>query len=369
MKICLIADAANSHTQKWAAFFAPENEVSIISFRPAKIPNVKVYDIIPSIPVDIKPSFSTMATIKKFGYLFCVKQVKKFLKQIQPDIVNAHYASSYGMLGALSGFHPLIISVWGSDIFDFPRQSWIREQIIKHNLKKANYIVALSHTLSQETKLYTNKKITLVPFGVDINRFKPEDKNTKNGITIGIVKALEEKYGVTYLVKAFIKVTKLHQNTKLLVVGQGSQETQMKKMCRDAGITKKVTFIGYVQNDRVPKLLNQMDIFVMPSILHSETLGVAALEASACGIPIVASRIGGVHEAVLDDSTGFLVEPKNVDQLVQKLDILIKDDALRQEMGKRGRKHVVENYNWEKNAAKMLHLYKEILEKFPNKDN
>ncbi len=368
MKICLIADAANIHTHKWATFFAPRHNVSIISFRSATIPNVKVYEIVPSIPVDIKPSFSTVATIKKTGYLFCINQVKKYLQQIQPDVVNAHYASSYGWLGALAGFHPLVISVWGSDIFDFPRQSWIRKKIIQHNLRKADYIVALSQTLARETKLYTNKRIDLVPFGVDIDKFKPKPQKNDKEIIIGIVKALEEKYGVTYLLRAFIDIYKRFKNTRLLIVGRGSQETKMKKMCQEAGITDKVTFSGYVQNDHVPKMLNQMDIFVMPSTLHSETLGVAALEASACGIPVVASRIGGVHEAVIDGSTGFLVEPKDVNQLVQKLAVLIKDDKIRGQMGKKGRKHVVENYDWKKNAAKMLQMYKEIWNEFKIKD-
>ena len=107
----------------------------------------------------------------------------------------------------------------------------------------------------------------------------------------------------------------------------------------------------------VPTFLNQMDIFVMPSTSNSETFGVAALEASACALPVIASRIGGIPEVIQDNITGYLVEHDKVLLLADTLRMLIEDAAKRLRMGQAGRQFVIDQYLWQNNVATLLSNY------------
>ena len=119
------------------------------------------------------------------------------------DILHAHYASSYGLLGALANFHPFILSIWGADIFSFPKKSFLHRYIFNFNLRVADKILSTSQIMAKEIKKYTNKEIIVTPFGIDINTFKPGNKVDKIkgefDFIIGTIKGLEEIYGIEYL--------------------------------------------------------------------------------------------------------------------------------------------------------------------------
>ena len=109
-------------------------------------------------------------------------------------------------IGALSGFHPYIISVWGSDIFSFPHYSKLHLFLLKFNLSKADIILSTSKVLKKETEKFTGKSILITPFGIDTEKFLPKDVNSlfnKEDIVIGTIKTLEKNYGIEYLIKAF----------------------------------------------------------------------------------------------------------------------------------------------------------------------
>ena len=128
MKICYLADANNIHTKKMCEYFANKGyDVSVISLNDGEIPNVKVY----SMKVETLYSGSAFS---KIHYLGKLKKIKKIVKEINPDILHAHYASSYGLIAALINFKPTILSVWGSDVYDFPKESFINKEVLKYNM-------------------------------------------------------------------------------------------------------------------------------------------------------------------------------------------------------------------------------------------
>jgi glycosyltransferase involved in cell wall biosynthesis len=196
-----------------------------------------------------------------------------------------------------------------------------------------------------------------IPFGVDLELFKPLKTNALEDVTIGIVKKLEKKYGIDYLIRAFAQLPADGWKIKLLIVGDGSEESSLRQLCQSLHIERRVHFAGFVAHNKVPDYLNKIDIFVVPSIQPSETFGVAAVEAAACGIPVIASNIGGLPEVVVDGQTGFLVPPKKPEAIADKIMLLIKNIELRDKMGASARKFVEQNYLWEKNAAEMEKLY------------
>ena len=356
MKVIILGENNSPHIQKWISAIAMCKgvELHVISFDGG----VKFEGV----------NYHLLRKISgtRIDYLLNVFKVKSYIKNIKPDLIHAHYATSYGFLAAFSGFHPLIITGWGADIFDSPKNP-LMKRLLVNSFKKADAISVLSEITRVEIKKLTNKFVHLIPFGVDINKFYPQQLKSENLITIGTIRTRSEKYGVEYLIRAFAIVCKKHQNIQLEIVGDGELRSFLENLTVELGVENKVVFHGYInQNSSFEQyitILQNFDVFAILSILDSETFGVAAVEASACGIPIVATSVGGLPEVIDSEKTGIIVPPKNVQATAIALDRLISDKNLRIEMGKNGRRKVEKNYNWSVNIEQMINLYSQTIEK------
>ena len=279
--------------------------------------------------------------------------------------MHAHYATGYGLLGSLSGFSPFILSVWGGDVYSFPKKSFIHKFIIKYNLKKANKILSTSRVMANETKQYTKKNIIVTPFGINRKVFYPKKvENTlfkKEDIVIGTIKTLESKYGIEYLIKAFKILVDKHPDLplKLLIVGGGALEDYLKLVVHELNIVDKVVFTGKVNYKEVPAFHNMISIFASLSIFDSESFGVAILEASATGVPAVVTNVGGLPEVVENGKTGFVVPKENSQKAAEAIEKLVLNKDLREEMGRNGINRVKELYDWTNCVDQMISIYKQ----------
>ncbi|MDN5130869.1 glycosyltransferase [Aliarcobacter butzleri] len=364
MKIFLLSDPNSPHTIKWAKSLA-QNNIDIIIFGLGNF-IVKDYDDISNITVKTLNEKVTKeeGSFSKLRYLKAITIIKKIIKEFRPDILHAHYASSYGTLGALSDFNPFILSVWGSDVFSFPLKSPIHKMILKYNLKKADKILSTSHVMAKETNLYTNKNVEVTPFGVDIQQFHPMEVESlfdKDDIVIGTVKSLEDKYGIEYLIRAFKIVSDKYSNLplKLLIVGGGNLEYNLKNLVKELNIEKKSIFTGKVMFDDTPKYHNMLSIFI--AVSNSESFGVSVIEASSCAKPVIVSNIGGLPEVVENNITGFIVPPRDPSKTAEAIEKFVLDKNLQQQMGQNGREMVKRLYTWNDNVNRMIEIYKELL--------
>ncbi|WP_027409265.1 glycosyltransferase [Anoxybacteroides tepidamans] len=353
MKIALLAPSKSIHTHKWARFYQQQGiDVKVITFQDHYSP-------------EYAKEVETVKLPKwfpgKFSYISSVFALKSFLSSFQPDILHAHYVSSYGFVGALANYHPFYVSVWGRDIYQFPQQNRVNRSIVEFTLRKADVICSTSHVMAEETKKYTDKPVEVTPFGVDLTIFKPLEKREKETITIGTVKALSDKYGIADLIKAFAMIHQDYPQTNLMIVGDGPQRQEYEQLAETLGIRHVTTFTGRVPNTEVPTYINEIDIFAVPSTEDSESFGVAAVEAMACGVPVVVSNVGGLPEVVKKDVTGLIVPKENPNALAQAFRQLLSDESLRKQMGQNGISHVKEQYNWIDNANGMLKLYEQTL--------
>lgn len=363
MKICLLSRADSIHTKKWAVFLRKKGvKVYLLSLHKFAQKNFQATQLsYPQLPF-------------KLGYFFVVPKIRKILNEIKPDILQAHYASSYGLLAALSNFHPFIVSVWGSDIFDFPRKSPLHRWVIKFVLKRADIITSTSKFMGKEVqKLAPGKKVEIIPFGVDTNLFWPENvirrrsfkpatlRKKDSAFTIGTARPLKKIYGLEYLIKAFSLFQKKIPNSALEIAGEGAQSNELRSLASSLMTESKVRFLGFIDQTKLASLIRNWDMVVIPSL--RESFCVFALEASASGTPIIASRIEGLSETIIETKTGLFFEPKNVDELLNKMLLLYNDKTLRETLGKAGRNFVVRNYDWEAVAPKILEVYKRVLEK------
>jgi L-malate glycosyltransferase len=365
MRVLLLSDINSIHTRRWATTLREKGlEIGVFSFT-RLVDKGDAYKGIEVFSHGIPDKFlEGLNFAGKLKYFSSLSYLRKCIKTFNPDIIHAHYASNYGTLGALTGFHPFILSVWGSDIYQFPKGSKIKEWLIRRNLEKADRILSTSHAMAEETGKYTDKKIDVTPFGIDLSKFRPNlvKRDFREGsIVIGTTKALEKIYGIEFLVEVFEKLRKLHPgiSLNLLICSSGSQEAMLKEKVHNLGIEKDVIFIGNVTHEQIPDWLNKMDIYAAPSV--SESFGVAVIEASACEIPVVVSDVGGLKEVVLDGVTGFRVPQGDMDKAVEAFTRLIIDAGLGKEMGRKGREWVGSNYEWNENVGRMIRIYVEVL--------
>jgi glycosyltransferase involved in cell wall biosynthesis len=364
MRILLLSDTYSEHTEKWALGLASNGiEVGLFSFNKA---SYAWYQNTPNITVLYEPisEITSDKISSKLLYLKYVSLLKKSIAKFMPDVVHAHYATSYGLIGALSGFHPFVISAWGTDVMKFPQKNFVFKSILKYNLNKADAICATSHTIKDYLKPVTSKNIHVIPFGVNIEEFsKKEVKSlfSDESFVIGCIKALEDLYNIDVLIKAFavLKSKFPSKSLKLLIIGVGSQEAELKKMVSDLKLTEDVTFTGRIAFSEVSHYFNMLD--VLANISDYESFGVSVIEAMACEKPVIATNTGGLKEIIENSTFGSLVEIDNVEQTAYEMERYLLDENLKQKVGKAARAKVVEKYNWTNNIHQMIDLYRTIL--------
>ena len=143
------------------------------------------------------------------------------------------------------------------------------------------------------------------------------------------------------------------------ITGGGSDSDELKDLVKHLGLSKNVIFHGEVDHSNVPKMLNRLDVYCAFS--RFESFGVAVLEACACEKPVIVSDASGLKEVTLDEITGFVVPKNDVEASADAMMKLVDDGLLSTKMGQSGRKHILENYTWEKSLDLMINAYKEIL--------
>lgn len=300
----------------------------------------------------------------KKGYYLNIPYLRKKLKSGNYDLVNCHYASGFGTLARLAGVHPLALAVFGTDVYDYPYKSVINMKRIIKNLDNADVITSTSKVMADKVREYyhADKEIYITPFGVDLNQFHPSEVEKDDVFEFGIVKEIEHKYGIDILLKAYQGFrNEVHDpKSRLVIYGRGSALEEYKVMAKELGIDNYVQFKGFVQNELVPQALSHMNVACFPSI--SESFGVAAVEAMACGTPVIASDAPGFTEVIEDGVTGMLVPKRDIDALKNAMIKMYRlTSQQRKQLGQAGRDRVVQLYNFDDNMQTYVNAIQHAL--------
>lgn len=363
MKICFLAPANNYHTKKWCKWFSEHgHEVHVVSFINDSIDGATVHFIDTGASADASDS-------QKIKYLLRAKAVKRIVTQINPDVVNAHYATSYGTVAALSGLKDYVLSVWGSDVYDFPQKSILHRLMLQYSLHKAGHLFSTSKAMAEEASKYTRKSFDITPFGVDCKLFSldkargkvSDEVDTKNGrdYVVGIVKLLSDKYGIATLLKAvaIVKNERPEIPIKLRIAGKGPQENEYKVLAKNLGISDIITWLGFISQEDAASEWANMDCAIIPSESESESFGVSAVEAEACGTAVIISDIPGLMEATRPGETSMVVKRGREDLLADAIAKLYQDREKREQLGLEGRKFVENTYEINKCFNNIYELY------------
>lgn len=339
MKICFVGPANSAHMIKWCNWFNEHgHEVHVISFTPGKIRKTKVHLV--KINVDAEGS-----DLEKLKYLLTGKQIKRLIDRINPDVVNAHYATSYGIAIALSGVEKYTLSVWGSDIYDFPKKSILHRAMLQCSLHRAAHLFSTSRTMAEEASLYTRKKFDLTPFGVDMDLFHPNKRTRTDNhqFVVGTVKSLSDVYGIPLILRAVAEIAKEGEiPITLRIAGRGPQEQEYKQLAKELGIEDKTSWLGFIDQRRAAEEWANMDVAIIPS--YQESFGVAAVEAQACETAVIVSDISGLMETTEPDVSSIVVKRGDDRGIADAIRQLYYNPVLLQQMSQNGREYVKEHY-------------------------
>jgi glycosyltransferase involved in cell wall biosynthesis len=362
MKLLLLSDTYSEHTEKWALGLAEKGvEVGIFSFNKASYP---WYDK-PGIKVFFEPDekINAESTFTKISYFKYVGILRRIIRNFKPDILHAHYATSYGLIGALSGFHPFVLSVWGTDVFAFPRRTKLHKRIFQFNLKKADVLMSTSEVMRTELAKYTLKNIVVTPFGVDTKVFSKKVPTIPSNdcLHIGTIKPIEDIYGIATIISSAEALVKKYPDKKLKfwLIGPGELE-KYKIQIAEKGLTSHFEVTGRIPFEKIDDYHNRLDVFLNVSIVE-ESFGVAAVEAMACEKPVIVTDAPGLMEITDKGKFGIVIPKGNTGALTEAIEKLMNDANYADELGKKARQRVLERYDWNNNLELMFSEYKKLL--------
>ena len=311
------------------------------------------------------------------------------------DVVHLHGIYPLGLV--LGQFktkfnYKLVLTPHGDDVQKVPEIGFglgvdaTVEEKLQYILGSADAVTAVSPLIAQDIVKVGNVSSVLIPNGVNASRFNsPELKrqaealksrlglgrNTKLVLAVGGNRAVK---GFDVLIKAMIKVRENVSDARLVIVGRGCEK--LMPLIRSLNMDPDVVLPGSVPDeltldpmtfeapdDELIRYYLAADVFVMSS--YSEAFGLVTIEAMAAGKPVVATRLAGDRDAsggVIDGYNGFLVEPGNVDQMAEKIIVLLKNDAMREKMGRKSRE-IVQTFDWSEVGKKYVQLYGDVCNK------
>ncbi|HAJ57172.1 MAG TPA: hypothetical protein DCL35_05320 [Candidatus Omnitrophica bacterium] len=293
---------------------------------------------------DINPFYDLLACIN----IYCILRKGGF------DIVHAHTAKA-GALGRvaakLAGVRKVIYSPHGHVFYGYfgylaSRAVVLAERFAALFCDKIHALTELEKNDLVSFGICPSSKIEVVYSGVDLGLLRPvyaADRLRPDGgvYTVGMFGRLEPVKGAGYFIEAAGIALKECDDVKFLIVGDGSLRNELEDKVRRAGLAEKIIFTGWRED--IDAVMSGLDILVLPSL--NEAVGRSALEAQAMGIPVVATKVGGVPEIVKDGVTGLLVGPGDAGALAEAILKLLKDDKKRSDMGQAARGWVDEKFS------------------------
>jgi len=284
----------------------------------------------------------------------------KIIKKERINFIHSHWIIPSGLVGSIlkrTYRKPHITTAHAGDVFTI-RNSKILSKIGSFVFKNSDKITANSnYTKNAITSIEDKIKdiVEIIPMGVDTSLFHPKHAtglrdDFEAEYLILSVGRLVEKKGVKYLIMAMKDVIKEFPNAKLIICGAGPEEENLENLTKKLNLKENVIFVGYIKNSDLPKYYTSSDIFILPSIKvkggDTEGLGVVLLEAMACGTPVIGSNTGGITDIIKHGESGFLVKPKDPEDIAEKIIVLLSNKELQQKFSEEGLKIVRERFSW-----------------------
>ena len=367
MRICYIANASSIHTQRWVNYLAQKgHEVHLISPMTAQgyAKGVQFHLLVRLMP-------QIWAVTRYLSGLLWLVQIRRLVSRIKPDILDAHFITVNSYLAVASGFHPLVLTAWGSDILIDTKQNGVYKFLTKQALKRADRIVCCSSAIKKETLQLgaAPDKVGVIFIGTDTRKFSPAQKDTmllqrlniSDSSPVAIsTRNLRSVYDVGTLIKAIPLVLEEAPEARFVIAGRGEQTSYLERLAQNLGISDSVKFVGWIPHEKLPAYLASSDVYVSTSL--SDGTSISLLEAMACGLAPVVTDIPANQPWIKDGENGFLIPAKDHKTLATRIAYLMKNAEIRREFGKANRQIIQESAEYETEMAKVERIYQGLME-------
>lgn len=325
--LCLLGDANSVHVRRWAReMLARDWRVSVVTARPEPIEGVEQQVLAP--------------VRRSVDWLSRVAPAREMVAALAPDIVHAHYITSYGYLAARCARHPLVMTAWGSDILVTPQRSAMLRWLTGWTLRRADLITGDSLDLLAAMQRYRPAApLHQVHWGADLARFRPADWDRKSGFHIVSLRSWEPNYRIDVIVQALARLVRTPSGAAahLHLLGGGSQEAALRALVKSLDLDASVTFHGRLDDAGMSAVMQACKVSV--SVPSSDATSVSVLESMACGLPVVASDLPA-NRQWLDTDEDALVPAGDVQALAATLQAWREDDFRARRIGEANRRRM-----------------------------
>ena len=297
-----------------------------------------------------------------------VRRIDRMAADFGADLVVLDPAVPLGIVGPHLAL-PYDVVLHGAEV-TVPGRLPVSKQVLARVLRRARHAVAAGGYPAAEAERAAGGPlaVTVVPPGVDIERFRPLDPTERTSarrifglrdddeVVVGISRLVPRK-GFDVVIRAVARLARTRPRLVLLIAGAGRDRERLEKVVAETGAP--VRFMGRVSNDELPLLYGCADVSMMLCRnrwggLEQEGFGIVFVESAACGVPQIAGRSGGAAEAVSDGETGFVIdEPTDVDEVVARLEQMLTDDSLRARMSEASRRRAVTEFSYDVLARRL----------------
>lgn len=351
--LCLLGDASSVHLRRWAAEMGARGfRVSVLTARPQPLAGVEQCVLPP--------------VARSSDWLWRVGAARRELAALAPDLVHAHYVTSYGFLAARCNRHPLVMTAWGSDLLVTPRRHPLLRALTGWTLRRADLVTGDSLDLVAAADSYGLRRPALrIHWGADTLRFHPVPWASRPGFGIASLRAWDANYRIDLIVAALALLLQSAPEAplRLHLLGGGPLEDALRAQVRSLGLQDHVLFHGRVDDAGMQAVLAQCKVSV--SVPTSDATSVAMLESMACGLPVVASDLPANREW-LGDNDGLWVPAKGETQaaarvLAAALLALWRDEGRAQALGARHLARIQAEGRRDRQMDAMAALYRQLL--------
>ena len=358
MRICFIAAGTFTHIDSYLDYFNQAgHDVHFVSISPSPKRSVPTYNF------GIGRKYSE--TKGKLKYPISMLRVRKFLKKLKPDIIHAHYATSAGLTALVSGFHPSVVTVHGSDL-TIGIKSMIWRLVLKKIFNYADCINVVSDDLTEMVlSLGIDKeKIKTFTLGIDTDKFsftkKPKIEKSRT-LKLICTRRLEPVFDHFTIIDALALLKENKINFQMTFVGDGSLLNEIKQRVNDLGLAESVNFMGRIPNDDLPEILRQQDVYLSASLWDGTSLSL--LEAMATGLFPIVSDIKANSAWIEDGIDGFLHKVSDSNDLANLIMRLLNKPEIVNKASLNNRKIIVEKADRNNNMKLLESIYKNLINK------
>jgi glycosyltransferase involved in cell wall biosynthesis len=287
--------------------------------------------------------------------------LRRVVKKIKPDLIQAGPIQTCAFIAVLSGFRPVLTMSWAYDLLLEADKSPSMQWVTRYTLSRSAFFVSDAQVSRDKAVTFgmNPEKTVFFPWGVNLEKFKPSNKEHEKTITLFCNRTWEAIYGVDVLAKAFVRVAANHPDVTLILLGAGSQGPQIRQILMNGTVLDRVHFGGQIRQNDLPRWYHMADLYVSPS--HVDGSSVSLLEALASGLPCLVSDIPGNREWIVDGENGWLFQDGDASDLAEKISYAIQYRRSLKTMGEAARRTAEQKADWKKNFGKLLEAYNHVI--------